>query len=115
MCDDPDAFDPYRFSCRDKAAIVQRLVRYPDWSLSYSIEDGVEYARVAPPEAAACSPVLTLARRDGLTGLAACWSDGSQFRAALGTSLSCALTHIIHLIEDASGFGTADELAADPA
>ena len=104
------------FSDRDKAAIGARLGAYPGWSVAYAIEDGVEYARMSAGSRAAGSPMLTLARRNGLTGFAALWSDGSQMGAALSASLSGALAFIVQAIEDAwSGAGgeTGDKLVRD--
>ena len=106
-----------RFSDRDKAAIDARLTAYPCWSVAYTVENGIEYARLSA-RAVTQAPVLTLARQDGLTGFAALWSDGSQMGAALNASLSCALSLIVQVIEDAwccAGMGTDEVLALDGA
>ena len=100
--------DDHGFSDRDRAAIGARLLRYPGWSVDYRVADGVAYAQVSPavpphPD----MPRLTLERRDGLTGFAASWADGSEFCSALLASLSGALGYIVQSIEDAVGPGDA--------
>ena len=103
------------FTARDRKLITARLGRYKHWTLEFATSGGIHYAHMRANHSAPFAPHLMLVRNRGLTGLAATWPDGRQFRASLDASLAHALGYLADILDGALDDGLPAPNAADPA